>query len=113
MGFKYVTRLPAFLSSTREWGYTHKEGPLLQLDGWDGKSLPGLFKVRQQGCAVQVHMWEEVPGEPHQAAMLKETWKSQSLMNPARICGGTHELQPPQLPVRIHIMTHRLRSTQK
>lgn len=44
MGFKYnITHLPGFLSSPREQGYTHKEGPLLQLDGWDGKSLPALF----------------------------------------------------------------------
>lgn len=44
MGFKYnTTRLPGFLSSPRERGYAHKEGPLLQLDGWGRKALPDLF----------------------------------------------------------------------
>lgn len=43
-GFKYtITRLPGFPSSLREEGYTHKDGPLLQLDGRAGKSVPGLF----------------------------------------------------------------------
>jgi len=44
MDFKYnIAHLPGVLSLPRERGCTHKEGPLLQLGGWDGKALPDLF----------------------------------------------------------------------
>lgn len=95
MAFQHdITHLPGFLSSQIHMGYMHKKSPLLQLHGWEGKALPDLFYVSQKGCVAQIQSQEDVPSDLHQAAMLEETQKPQSLMNPD--LGEAHS--NPRLP---------------
>lgn len=86
MGFKYnITLLLGFLSSPRELGHAHKEGPLLQPEM--GKLCLLCCKSPSRDVLPTLKKQEAAPGESHQAAMTKQTWKSWSLMNSTQIQG--------------------------